>query len=115
MRGKEIIDCKVVGRMYTRWGDPFWRQKIVREIRPLVKTPISTGCSVKLNFYIHEDRLLTNDIDNLSKSVLDALTDAKVYANDACVDNLEATKIPININDPEGLHIKIWEWTPEHP
>jgi len=115
MRQKQIIDSKIVGKIFTTWGDYHWRQLIVKKLGPLVKTSISTGCSVKLDFYIHENRVSANDIDNLCKPVLDALTDAEVYVDDSCVDNLEATKIPININDPEGIHIKIWEWTPEHP
>lgn len=115
MRGTQIIDSYVVGKPYTRWGDFSWQQLITKEVAPLVKSPISTGCSVKLDFYLHEKRLLTNDIDNLCKSVLDALTQAEVYVNDTRVDNLEAIKIPININDPEGVRIQVWEWVTESP
>jgi len=115
MRGKQIVDKRVIGNVYTRWGDYFWQKIIKKKFGPLAKNSISTRCSVKLDFYIHEDRIFTNDIDNLSKSVLDALTNTEIYNDDSCVDNLEATKIAINPNDPEGVHITIWEWIPEHP
>jgi Holliday junction resolvase RusA-like endonuclease len=112
MHGKQIIDSYVVGKVVTKGSS--WKQKIIDDIHPLVLSPISERCSVKLEFYMHEHRLLENDIDNLCKLVLDSLTSARLFRDDTCVDNLEATKIPININDPEGVHIEVWEWIPEY-
>lgn len=53
------------------------------------------------------------DIDNLCKSVLDALDLSGLYANDSLVHNLEASKISIDDSDPEGVRIQAWEWTIE--
>ena len=53
------------------------------------------------------------DIDNLCKSVLDALDLSGLYSDDSLVHNLESSKISINQDDPEGVRIQVWEWSIE--
>jgi len=112
MRGKQLVDSYVIGKVAT-YKRGFWQKELIIELQSQVLSRISVRCSIELEFYMHEYRLKENDIDNLCKVVLDSLKYAQVLRDDTYVDNLEATKIPIHIDDPEGVHITIWEWMSE--
>jgi Holliday junction resolvase RusA-like endonuclease len=52
------------------------------------------------------------DIDKLARNALDALTDAKAYADDAQVIRLIAEKYPVHAGRPQGVLIQVWRVPP---
>ena len=48
------------------------------------------------------------DIDNLTKAVMDAISDIGVWGDDRQVSSLQVEKFYAAIDGPEGAHIKIW-------
>jgi len=115
MRAKKVLDTYVIGEAKTYRMDKYWQGLIIKEIEPVASKLVKKNnpISVKFSFYLHKGRISKVDIDNLCKSVLDALDLSGLYADDSLVHNLEASKISIDDDDPEGVRIQAWEWTVE--
>lgn len=111
LRGKKIIDIIVVGRVSVWANPPYevpWKNKIIEAVKPIAESP-TKNCSIRLKFYISEERLTVgNDVDNLAKPVLDALKAAGAIVDDPSVFNLDVTKVPAT--DEEKVHIELWKW-----
>lgn len=112
MRKKQVLDTYVIGEVKTYRMDKYWQGLIIKEIERFTSKLFKKNgpLSVKLSFYLHESRITKVDIDNLCKSVLDALDLSGLYSDDSLVHNLEASKISIDEVDPEGVRIQVWEW-----
>jgi len=112
MRKKQVLDTYVIGEVKTYRMDKYWQGLIIKEIERFASKLFKKNgpLSVKLSFYLHESRITKVDIDNLCKSVLDALDLSGLYSDDSLVHNLEASKISIDEVDPEGVRIQVWEW-----
>ena len=112
MRKKQVLDTYVIGEVKTYRMDKYWQGLIIKEIKRFSSKLFKKNrpLSVKLSFYLHESRITKVDIDNLCKSVLDALNLSGLYSDDSLVHNLEASKISIDEVDPEGVRIQVWEW-----
>jgi Holliday junction resolvase RusA-like endonuclease len=117
VRKKQILDKYIIGEVKTYRMDRYWQGSIFMEIEPVAAKLVkkNSSLSIKLSFYLHKSRISEVDIDNLCKSVLDALDLSGLYSDDSLVHNLEASKIPIDHDDPEGVRIQVWEWTIETP
>ena len=111
LRGQKIINIVVVGRVSVWANPPYeapWKTKIIEAVKPIAESP-TKNCSVRLQFYISEERLTAgNDVDNLAKLVLDALKAARAIVDDPFVFNLDVTKFPAT--DEEKVQIELWKW-----
>ena len=58
------------------------------------------------------DRLVNkkNDLDNLSKPVLDSLKRSGLIVDDSDIFHLEASKFPTNSEEEVHISIKEWNW-----
>ena len=112
IREKQVLDTYVIGDVKTYRMDEYWQELIIKEIEMFTSKLIKRNgpLSVKLSFYLHDGRISKVDIDNLCKSVLDALDRSGLYSDDSLVHNLEASKISLEEADPEGVRIQVWEW-----
>ena len=117
MRKKQILDTYVIGAVKTYRMDKYWQGLIIKKIEPVTSKLVKKNrpLSIKLSFYLHKGRISKVDIDNLCKSILDALDLSGLYSDDSLVHNLESSKISIDEDDPEGVRIQAWEWTIETP
>jgi len=117
MREKRVLDTYVIGEARTYRMDNYWKELIIKEVKPAASKRVGKNnpLSIKLSSYLHEGRISKVDIDNLCKSVLDALDRSGIYSDDSLVHNLEASKMRIHDDDPEGVRIQAWEWTTETP
>ncbi len=100
----------LLGKIETRGSSKVegWKAQVVHQLKDKIKEKASQ-CSLKLDFYISENRIYKVDIDNLAQPVLNAIEKARAYYNDSGVYNIEITKTPRE-NFPEKLHIELWEW-----
>jgi len=76
------------------------KEKFSKDFYPL------PAVSLELDFYIRDCE--TNDIDNLTKPVMDALKVAGLFEDDNAVYHLEAMKEE-KLGE-EGVKIQAWEW-----
>ena len=118
MKGKKLLDITIpagkVGVCGQKSPDVVkWYELLCHKIKPSPSGVYKEHCCVRLQFYITEARTKTNDVDNLTKPVLDALEGAKVIDDDRRVFNLEVTKFPIKSFKDESVHIELWEWKEE--
>lgn len=107
-----------------------WRREIVaavarqrgielRRIRDAERMTQS-AVQVRLMFWFNKPKSNTDyapttitigDIDKLTRNVLDALTDARVYLDDSDVVEVTALKAWTPFGDAEGVGIDVWEVT----
>jgi crossover junction endodeoxyribonuclease RusA len=78
-----------------------YRQEVMRLIGK-VEEPIKERVSVRIFAYMPDNR--RRDIDNLNKSLLDAITHSGVWLDDSQIDDLHITREPAII---KGGTIKI--------
>lgn len=103
-------------------GSKKWRQMMMYAAvngvagAMLVGETIRTGpMAVRLTFWLPVVDVAAGrpgDIDKLARNALDALTDAKVYADDAQVVRLIAEKYPVRADRPQGVLIQVWRVPP---
>ena len=108
----DVYPMSSLGYNVETAGSPtvrLWQTMIIRVVKDKIKERISK-CSLKLDFYISEQRIWKLDIDNLTKPVLDALKETGIYYDDTDVYNAEITKNPVDQLSFERLHIELWEW-----
>ena len=85
-----------------------WKAQVTR-ITKVIKEKLSR-CSLKLDFFISEERFSKVDVDNLAKPILDALEKAGAYDDDTLVIHLEVTKVAVFEPLLEKVHIELFEW-----
>jgi len=116
MEKKEIIDIFVEGKPVT-FGDTSiekpWKDTIKNAFSEIKIEPIEKS-KVILDFALHVDRFMRkgkqprNDLDNLTKPVLDALVEKGVFSDDSGVLDLILRKRKSKI---EGVRIRISEFS----
>ncbi len=88
-------------RVYTPDTADAWKQAVVLAVRAQLWQPIRGPVAVRLRFHMPRPKRLPAaalwhttkpDADNLAKAVLDALTDAGLWSDDAQVAELTALK-----------------------
>lgn len=93
-----------------------WRRlitELAREAwpRPPIDGPVAVGLAFKLARPQRPQWLfpaVKPDIDKLARAALDAITDARVWRDDAQVVQMHATKVYECDGEPPGLVVKIW-------
>ena len=114
MNGKKLLEISVPGIVSTNSNRQrvfVWRQTLDGVLTSTF-FPVFEGrkISVKLTFWINENRLKNkrNDLDNLSKPVLDSLIRSRIIVDDSDIFHLEATKCPTE--GEEEVQIMVREW-----
>ena len=88
-----------------------WKESLDLRLR---STPLlffqGRKISVKLIFWINDSRLgnRRNDIDNLTKPVLDSLTRSGIIIDDSDIFHLEATKFPTSGEEEVQIMVRGW-------
>jgi len=105
-RLKKILECWVKGQPSRELG---WKHLIIETVKRELSKDFypSSAVSLKLDFYLYNYE--TNDIDNLTKSVMDALKVAGLFKDDNAVYHLEAMK-ERPYGGVEGVKIQAWKW-----
>lgn len=114
MKSRPIFEISVNGHVSTNSGKETiknWRRVLERHFASLhYSTCEKRKLSVVLQFWIAPDRIYRmqrNDLDNLSKPVLDAMKRTGIIHDDAEIFHLESTKF--STNGEEGVYIVIKE------
>ena len=114
MNGKKLLEISVPGIVSTNSNRQrvfVWRQTLDGVLTSTL-FPIFEGrkISVKLTFWINENRLANkrNDLDNLSKPVLDSLTRSGIIVDDSDIFHLQTTKCPTDGEEEVQIIIKEW-------
>lgn len=115
MIGDKLFEVTVLGNVSTNSNRELiyeWRGTLERFFSTLPNHSLQTRrISIKLKFWINEKRLKNirgNDLDNLSKPVLDALKRIGIIYDDDQIYHLEATKFPTR--NEEGVEITVKDW-----
>jgi Holliday junction resolvase RusA-like endonuclease len=113
--GNKLFEVTVLGNVSTNSNKETiyeWRGTLERFFSSLPNSSLQTRkISINLKFWINEKRLKHvrgNDLDNLSKPVLDALKRIGIIRDDDQIYHLEATKFPTS-ND-EGVEVIVKDW-----
>jgi Holliday junction resolvase RusA-like endonuclease len=92
------------GHVYNPHTADSWKEEVKACFIPCLKTTLTTPVHLRVNFFLPrpkslKDREISNtpfvkkpDLDNLLKSTMDALTEIKVWQDDALVYAIEACK-----------------------
>jgi len=113
MRSRPLFEISINGHVSTNSGKEMiknWRHVLERHFASLHCSNERRKLSVILQFWIAPDRIYRmqrNDLDNLSKPVLDAMKRTGVIHDDAEIFHLESTKFPTS--GEEGVYIVIKE------
>lgn len=94
-------------------GSKTWRSKMAYMARGICGgvAPAVGPVAVRLVFWLPVEDVAAGrpgDIDKLARNALDALTDAKVYADDVQVVKLVSEKCPVRADRPQGVLIQVW-------
>lgn len=114
MKSRPIFEINVNGHVSTNSGKETienWRCVLERHFASLhYSTCEKRKLSVVLQFWLAPDRIYRmqrNDLDNLSKPVLDAMKRIGIICDDAEIFHLEASKLPTE--GEEGVYVKVRE------
>lgn len=114
MRSRPILEINVNGHVSTNSGKETienWRHVLERHFASLhCNTSEQRKLSVELKFWLAPERIYRmqrNDLDNLSKPVLDAMKRIGIIHDDAEIFHLEASKSPTK--GEEGVYVKVKE------
>jgi Holliday junction resolvase RusA-like endonuclease len=101
------------GHVYNPHSADAWKEIIRTAFNSFHKPPITTPIRLRVNFFLPRPKALKGgvsiphakkpDVDNLLKAVMDAMTVAKVWKDDALVYVTEASKW--YAADKTGAHI----------
>lgn len=114
MIGEKLFEVTVPGIVSTNSGRDnicLWRSALEKFFSALPNSSLqSRKISVRLKFWIHEKRLHRggNDLDNLSKPVLDALKRTGIIRDDDQIYHLEVKKF--TTRHEEGVEITVKNW-----
>jgi Holliday junction resolvase RusA-like endonuclease len=113
--GNKLFEVTVLGNVSTNSNKETiyeWRGTLEKFFSSLPNSSLQTQkISIKLKFWLNEKRLNQihgNDLDNLSKPVLDALKRIGVIHDDDQVYHLEASKLPTR--NEEAVEVIVKEW-----
>jgi len=110
MRTNVILFTKIQGEITTNSNKHKigkWRDSMDRSLSSLHLQKVhGRKLRVSLKFWISKERLQNkkNDLDNLTKPVLDAMKRIGLIEDDAFIYHLEASKFPTN----EEEEVQIW-------
>jgi len=110
MRTNAVLFTKIQGEITTNSNKHKigkWRNTMDRSLSSLHFQKIhGRKLRVSLKFWISKERLQNkkNDLDNLTKPVLDAMKRIGLIEDDAFIYHLEASKFPTN----EEEEVQIW-------
>lgn len=115
MKGTNLFKIQIPGEVCTNGSREIigrWRMTLDRVLisisPPLLQ---SKRISVQIKFWISEKRLNKisgNDLDNLSKPILDSMKRIGMIKDDDQIYHLEATKFPTNGFEEIELVIRDW-------
>jgi Holliday junction resolvase RusA-like endonuclease len=93
------------GHVYNPHTADSWKEEIKFSFRPCLKATITTPVHLRLSFFLPKPKSMKDaggassiphakkpDTDNLLKSTMDALTELKVWEDDALVFAIDASK-----------------------
>ena len=110
----QLFEIGISGRISTNSNKELllvWKESLDVRLR---STPLlffkGRKISVKLRFWINDSRLRNkhNDIDNLTKPVLDSLTRSGIIVDDSDIFHLETTKFPTSGEEEVQIIVKEW-------
>ena len=115
MKGKNRIKIQIPGEVCTNGSREIigrWRMTLDRVLTS-ISPPLlqSRRISVQIKFWISEKRLNKisgNDLDNLSKPILDSMKRIGMIKDDDQIYHLEATKFPTTGFEEIELVIRDW-------
>ena len=114
MKGNTLLSTYIQGEITTNSNKQKiakWRDSMDRSLATLHFQKIKgEKLRISLKFWISKKRLqnMKNDLDNLSKPVLDAMKRIGMIEDDAFIYQLEVAKFPTN--GEEEVHIVIKKW-----
>jgi len=114
MRTNPILFTTIQGEIMTNSNQQKirkWRDSMDRSLASLHFQKIhGRRLSITLKFWISKERLQNrkNDLDNLTKPVLDSLKRIGLIEDDAFIFHLEVSKFPTNEEEEVQLEIKEW-------
>jgi len=115
MKGRKLLGITISGGTIGVCGQNSpdvrkWYELLCHKIKSSHSGVYKEHCCVRIGFHITETRTKTNDLDNLTKPVLDALEETKVIQDDNQVFSLDVAKFPVNSLKDERVHMELWEW-----
>ena len=114
MKPNTLLSINIPGEITTnsnREKIHQWRDSMERTLASLHFSPIhNKKLSVSLKFWIQNHRLQNrrNDLDNLTKPVLDSMKKMQVIEDDAFIYHLDTAKFPTQSNEEMQLVVKEW-------
>ena len=113
MNGQLLFDVSIQGNVSTNSNKELileWRGKIERSFASLSTQIDKRRISVKIEFWILQERLQTrrNDLDNLVKPVLDGMIRMGIIEDDADIFHLDASKFPTSGEEEVKVSVKEW-------
>ena len=115
MKGKSLLSTHVQGEISTNSNKQKigkWRDSMDRTLASLhFQKTHGMKLKITLKFWISKERLQNrkNDLDNLTKPVLDSLKRIGIIDDDAFIYHLEVAKFPTY--GEEEVHIVIKKWS----
>ena len=113
MIGKEIIKIVIPGHISTNASNEIkgWRETLQNSLHLLPCVRVSDKkVAVKIAFWLNGNRLYgrKNDVDNLTKPVLDSMQKVEYINDDSNVSSLQVSKHPTD--GEECSEIIVYEW-----
>ena len=109
------------GQAYYPAAYKKWRAAFIKALPSLTRT-FTRACHVEIELVCTKARtskltLPKGDVDNYAKSILDSLTDAKLWLDDKQVARLEVTKRFANKGETAGIRLHVTEntWPDTNP
>lgn len=115
MIGAKLFEVTIPGNISTnsnRENIYDWRGTLERFLSTIPNSSLQTRkISIKIKFWIQELRLNRhgNDLDNLSKPILDALKRSEIIHDDDQVYQLVVAKFPTRSEERVEIIVKNWD------
>ena len=114
MKGRTLLSTKIQGVITTNSNKQKiekWRDSMERSLASLHFQKIhGEKIHIILRFWITKERLQNgrNDLDNLTKPVLDAMKRIGIIEDDAFIFHLEISKFPTISEEEVQIVVKAW-------